>query len=372
MHSVAGTIEQLAPRLPAALVAQDAQSRLLRVAASLPAALTNWVYLECRLRRGEPQVDLIVRVDQRGRDILTGDNPVIALDAALHGHPVWRRIRALARAWSDPASTLHRGVERLWLEFDVHMSHDTRAPSELPPPGVFIEFAREVYAQHRREDRLGVTMAALRPLMPDGMTPAMSRNLRRCWELLPSSAAIPYVGLFPARGSEAVRVSVAGLSDAELPAYLRALRWPGSHRDLGEAVSEFRPPTPVPLPRMAIVNIDVDREIGAGVGIEYLLSHATQLRGSILERELIEHLVRGGFCSPAKSDALFAWPATSLQAMPHEVWRSRACRRVNHLKLSLTDAGSPEVKAYLAASHEYHPTRHFAERATVRLQHSTR
>lgn len=372
MHSVAGTLEHLAPRLPAALVTPDAQSRLLRVAASLPAALTNWIYLECRLRRGEPRVDLIVRVDRRGRDILTGDNPVIALDGALQRQHVWRAVRALARAWSDPSSILYRGVERLWLEFDVHVTRDTRAPGELPTPGVFIELAREAYAQHRREDRLGVAMAALRPLMPDGITPVMSRNLRRCWELLPSSAAIPYVGLFPARGSEAVRVSVAGLSDAELPAYLRALRWPGSHRDLIEAISVFRPPVPVPLPRMAIVNLDVDREIRAGVGIEYLLSHASQLRGSVLERELLDHLVRCGFCSPAKSDALLAWPVTSLEVMPHEIWRSRACRRVNHLKLSLAEAASPEVKAYLAASHEYHPARLFAERATVRLQHSTR
>lgn len=372
MYSVAGTIEQLAPRLPVALVTSGAQSRLLRVAASLPAALTNWIYLECRLQHEKPRVDLIVRVDQRGRDILTGDNPVVALDATLHRHPAWRAVHALARAWSDPASTLHRGVERLWLEFDVHPSRGIREPSELPAPGVFIEFAREVYAQHRREDRLGVTMAALRPFMPDGMTPAMARNLRRCWELLPSSAAIPYVGLFPARRSEAVRVSVAGLSDAELPSYLRALRWPGSHHDLTEAIAAFRPPTPVPLPRMAIVNLDVDREVGPGVGIEYLLSHASQLRGSILERELLDHLVRGGFCSPAKSDALLAWPATSLHVMPHEIWRSRVCRRVNHLKLSLTESGSPEVKAYLAASHEYQPARQFAERATVRLQHSTR
>lgn len=372
MHTVAGTIEQLAPRLPAALVAQDARSRLMRVAAWLPAALTNWIYLECRLRRGEQRVDLIVRVDQRGRDVLSGDNPALGLDTALQRHPVWRGIRALARTWCDPSSALYRGVERLWLEFDVHESSDAPSSTELPTPGVFIEFAREVYAQHRREDRLGITMAALRPLMPDGIAPVVSRNLRRCWELLPSGAAIPYVGLFAARGTDALRVSVAGLSDAELPAYLRSLRWPGSHRYLADAIAAFRPAAPVPLPRMAIVNLDVDREIGAGVGVEYLLSHASQLRGSILERELLDHLVRGGVCSAAKSDALLAWPATSLHVLPHELWRSRACRRVNHLKLSLTERGSPEVKAYLAASHEYHPTRHPAERATVRLQHSTR
>ena len=372
MHSVAGTIDQLAPRLPLALVAPEAGARLMRVAASLPAALTSWIYLECRLRRTEQRVDLILRVDERGRDILAGDNPVLGLDAVRQRHPVWRSVRALARAWADPASVLHRGVERIWLELDLHESCDALSPRELPAPGMFVEFSREVYAQHRREDRLGVAMAALRVLARDGVSPVMSRNLRRCWELLPSGAAIPYVGLFPARGSGAVRVSVAGLSDSELPAYLRALRWPGSHRELTHAIAAFLPSARAPRPRMAIANLDVGPEIGAGVGIEYLLSHAAQLRGSILEREVLDQLVRSGFCAAAKRDALHAWPGTSLQVMPHEIWRSRVCRRVNHLKLSFTDAASLEVKAYLAVSHEYHPARQVAERAAVRLQHSTR
>ncbi len=372
MHSVAGTIEQLAPRLPLALVAPDAGARLVRVARSLPAALTNWIYLECRLRRTEQRVDLIVRVDQRGRDILTGENPVLELDAGAQRDPVWRRVRALARAWSDPSCVLHRGVERIWLELDLHESCDELSRGELPAPGVFVEFSREVYAQHRREDRLLVAMTALGILVPGGLAPVMSRNLRRCWELLPSGATIPYVGLFPARGSDAVRVSVAGLSDADLPAYLRALRWPGAHKDLTHAISAFLPHARAPRPRMAIVNLDVGPEIGRGVGVEYLLSHASQLRGTILERELLDHLVGIGVCSAAKRDALHAWPGASFQVMPHELWRSRACRRVNHLKLSLADAGSLEVKAYLAASHEFHPARRPAERATVRLQHSTR
>lgn len=387
LHSVARTIDQLAPRLPLALVSPAAGSRLMRVAAALPAALTSWIYLECRLQRGEERVDLIVRVDQHARDILTGDNPVIALGAGLYGHSSWRGVRALARAWADPSSALHRGVERLWLEFDVHAAPGitvpgttvpgtivpgTTAPGALPAPGVFIEFAREVYAQHSKEDRARVAMAALRPLFSDAMMPETARNLRRCWELLPSGATIPYVGLFPARGSGAVRVSVAGLGDAELPAYLRALRWPGSHRELTSAVSAFLPSSRVARPRMAIANLDVGQSFGTGVGLEYVLSHASQLRGYILEREFIEHLVRSGLCSASKGDALTAWLGRSFMVMPHELWRSRVVRRVNHIKLAFAGDRPLEAKAYLSASHEYHPAREAADRATVRLQHSTR
>jgi hypothetical protein len=144
-------------------VTREARARLLRVAEELPAALTSWVYLECRLRHDEQRVDLIVRVDQRGRDVLAGDNPVIRLAPSLRGDSVWRSVRALARVWSDSSSPLFRGVERLWLEFDVHASCENLRPGELPTPGVFVELAREAYAQHRRDDRLGAAMAALRP-----------------------------------------------------------------------------------------------------------------------------------------------------------------------------------------------------------------
>jgi hypothetical protein len=137
-------------------------------------------------------------------------------------------------------------------------------------------------------------------------------------------------------------------------------------------MTDFLPAPHAPRARLAIVNLDVDRETGGSIGLEYVLSHASQLRGSILERELLDNLVRGGLCAATKSDALLAWPATSVGVLRHELWRSRACRRVNHLKLSLGEASAPEVKAYLAVNHEYHRALRPAERATVRLQHSTR
>lgn len=371
MHSVAHTIEQLAPRLPPALVAPAAGSRLRAVAASLPAALTSWIYLECRLRSDAPRVDLIVRVDQRGRDILAGNNPVLALDGALHSHPVWRDIGALGVEWSTPSSPMSAAVERIWLEFDIHEAGDPLAAPAMPAPGVFIELAREAYAQHRRDERCRVALATLGNFLPEGMLADMTHTLRRCWELLPAGASIPYLGLFPARGSSAVRVSVAGLGDADLMAYLRAVRWPGSHRRLTSAIGLLTPPPRAPQPRMAIVNLDVGPVLGTGVGIEYVLSHAAQLHGGLLETAFLEKLVERGLSSAAKRDALLDWPSASLQTMRHELWRSRASRRVNHVKLVCAGDGMPEVKAYLSASHTFHPA-HSSERASNRMRHSTR
>jgi hypothetical protein len=372
LHSVADTIQQLAPRLPLALVEPAAASRLRTVAASLPAPLTNWIYLECRLRRDAPRVDLTVRVDQGGREILAGRNPVVAIDDTLHVHPVWRGVRALAREWSTRSSPLYGAIERVWLEFDVHEDSTPPGRIGMPAPGVFIEFAREAYAQHRREERFRVAIASLQHLLPEGLLPEMSRNLRRCWELLPAGVSIPYIGLFPARESRAVRVCVAGLGDADMMAYLRAVRWPGSHRGLASAMEGVILPARAPRPRMAIVNLDVGQVLGSGVGIELLLSHAAQLHGGVLETAFLNHLVERRFCSAPKCDALLGWPATSLQTMPHELWRSRVSRRVNHVKLSLADDGVLEVKAYLSASHTFQPARSPSHGASIRMQHSTR
>jgi hypothetical protein len=123
---------------------------------------------------------------------------------------------------------------------------------------------------------------------------------------------------------------------------------------------------------MAVVNLDVDRHLLPIVSIEYLLRRASQLRGEITEAAFLDGLVEGGFCSPAKRDALLTWPGLSMHTMRHELWRSRVTRRVNHVKLSYSDGEPPEVKAYLSASHEFHPARGYSTLAPIGMQRSTR
>ncbi|HEY9448614.1 MAG TPA: hypothetical protein VIQ60_02640, partial [Gemmatimonadaceae bacterium] len=280
--------------------------------------MTNWIYLECRLRNGAPRVDLILRVDRRGRDVLAGRNQIISLDDALHTHSVWRGIRALARQWSEPSSSLYQGVERIWLEFDLH-ARDGAPTNTMPAPGVFIEFANSVYAHRRTDVRVRVAMASLRAILPECLSADVVRNLRACWEVLPDHATIPYLGLFPARGSQAVRVCVAGLGEIDLPTYLRSVRWPGSLDGLARTIATLCPPHLSTRPRMAVVNLDVDRLLLPSVGIEYLLRRASQLRGEITEAAFLDGLVEGGFCSPAKRDALLTWPGLSMHTMRHEL-----------------------------------------------------
>jgi hypothetical protein len=162
MYSLAGTLDEVAPYLPPELVAPAPLAAARAVAAHLPAALTHWVYLECRLRAAAPGVDLIVNVDERGRDILAGDNSAIALGAHVAGHPAWQAVRAFAREWSRAGSVLHDAVEDVWLEFDVGapvVASPDETSTAVPVPGVFIDFAEAAYTSPSLAARLEVAVA---------------------------------------------------------------------------------------------------------------------------------------------------------------------------------------------------------------------
>src|SRR5436190_16814989 len=71
-NSVARTMEVVAGHVPVELVTRPAWERVCRVADCLPAALVQGFYLECRLSAEDAQVDLIVRIERTGREIIAG------------------------------------------------------------------------------------------------------------------------------------------------------------------------------------------------------------------------------------------------------------------------------------------------------------
>ena len=134
--SFATTLARFAPAVPRMLVSRDAFDRLLAVADLLPATLTDCAYFECRLRGDDPQVDLVLAVEERGRSALMSARAA----ATLLGRDGWGPVWVLCEHWTNPASPLRGIVHHIWLEFDV-TGDRPGAPSifvcfsELPPPG---------------------------------------------------------------------------------------------------------------------------------------------------------------------------------------------------------------------------------------------
>src|SRR5579884_4271399 len=104
MHTLADTFGLLAPTPPAALVGDSPRRAIATLTRCLPATLTNWQHLECRLDHSSA-VDLIVQVE--GRVALT------RLSALSNGrsHPGWMGAGALAAAAA--AADVPRALEPL-------------------------------------------------------------------------------------------------------------------------------------------------------------------------------------------------------------------------------------------------------------------
>lgn len=345
MWSLTNIIDVLAPRLSPDLVASERFGRVLALARALPAHLTRCVYLELWLQEHPTRIDLIVRVDPRGRGHLTGATAP-AIDGPWTRSPAWRRIITFARQWIDDA-VLDRGVEALWLEFDL----DAAAEIALQQPRIFVDLTPE--AQTRPlDERLALIHRVLDPLRDPPLAAAERERIRHCVSELPARGRVLYLGASPADPASPVRVCVNGLGH-DLVAYLGALGWPGDPGDLDATVLTPLREAAADTPGLAsMLHMDVTAEIAPRIGLEYAFSRASQRQGALLERGILEHLVTAGWCRAPLIDELVGWPGRGLEWLAHDIWQSQLARRVSHVKVTYEPHAATTVKAYLCAFFE--------------------
>jgi hypothetical protein len=345
MFSLAGTIDHFAPRLLPPLVGPAASAAVRRVAHQLPAAMTQWIDIECRLAADRPQVDLIVRVDRRGRGLLAAQP--------------WPRLRAFARTWADSATTVHRAVSAVWLEFDVVDSVRGIPADDHTPlrPRVFLDLTREAYAVSPAARRFTAIIDALAPLVGGPAPRWLRRGLERCLRHLPPSAYLLYVGLPAQDHVHHVRVCVLGLGGPRVGDYLRAVGWPGDLDALREHLRRMAGDPEPDAAGIAIVHLDIDdhERVRPALGFEYALARRPQVRGTIGEETFFERLVASAACDARKRDVLRQWPGCAIETLPHAIWPSLVMRRVSHVKIVYAPPGALEAKAYLCGAHEWRP-----------------
>ena len=367
MHTIADTLRHFAPLVPEALVPPDAMARAARAASHLPAGLSNWLYLECRLRANDSRVDLALNVDRRGRDVLAGRSapPAAALGDAVRAHPAWARVGDLARRWADPASAIARAVESVWLEFDLdrHGGDD----DDVPVPGVFVDFVETAIGGDDGGDggaaaEAGTRLAgeALAPLLGGPLPDAAARRLHSCFAALPSGAFVIYLGVMLSRpaAAAAVRLCVMGVEGRRaLASFLRAAEWPGPADDVIELAAALAHADNGAGAAMVHLDVMPGGGVAPVLGLEFTFTRRPQLDGRIAERGLLDALVARRLCDPAKRDALAGWPGYHIGTLPHELWPSLVIRRLNHVKVVCTPDGMVDAKAYLCFHHEYRSRR---------------
>lgn len=338
------TIACFRAHLPRGLVTPDAERQLVALGAHLPATMTNWAHIECRLD-ARPQTDLIIQVEPLGRAALTR-HALSASRTALAGAS-WNGIRALARQWERQGEA--SAIGRLWLEFDLP-ADDVDAH---PAPSVFIELSPDA----RRRAESGRVQSALRSALAALGSPDASerqrRLLARCVEALPRGATLFAIGAMMSRVGAPLRLCLMGIADDALGPYLDDAGWPGDWRELGPRFADAASAIGGPPSHAGIVHLDLGDDLLPRLGVELVLDRRAQVRGGLLERGLLDRLVEWGCCTPDKSAALLTWAGVSRRTMPHELWPSLALRRVNHVKLVHASGQPLEAKAYLCMAHEH-------------------
>ena len=208
--TVLAILDAVRDSLPVELVADEAYERMAAVAERLPAALTNFYGLECRLGPLGAGVDIAfeTRTGSEGQRLLAGHAPS-RLDELCSAWPAWRNLRAFANLWADGAHRFHTRFHNVWLEFDTGVAESPQeAETTIGQPSIFLGFAPP--------ER---TPAAVLDAMPEALEvlthgPLLSASVRRFVESLPAGGHIFQTGLMLARPERGLRVCVSQL-DAE-------------------------------------------------------------------------------------------------------------------------------------------------------------
>lgn len=350
--SLDGMLRPAAGHLRPALADRAALARARALLGRVPAALSSWIHLEARLRGPASRLDVIVRVDARGRSVLTEapatSHPARRLAPALRALPAWSRAERFCHAWSEPSSALHRNIESLWLEFDLE---DRDRDSQ---PRFFADLAASARRHLAGDDRVRLVCDVQASLAERPLAPRTLRLLRRCLASAPPRASVLSVGLPHDDRGERLRLCLVGLADSQIDAYLCAIGWCPGRRDtdaipgrLASLASAFRRPDAA----ITMVHVDLDGDaIGPRVGLELAFARRPQLSAAVAERGALEWLTTDLGCDPSRCDALLAWPGCSRATLPHELWPSVIVRRLNHVKVVIDPVAEHiDAKAYLCA-----------------------
>lgn len=350
LHPLASTVEVAASYADEVLVGPRARSALMRVAGQIPAALANCLYFERWLWPDLARADLIVRVDAHGRSVLTAHDERLLAGEPLASTPGWHRVVSLAHDWGDTASILHHIVARIWVELDLEMPVDGTPAIVTPDPRLFIDFTQASRSNPSVQQRMRDACTVIERCRGPATARRLADPVRSVLDALPADAYLFSIGTGASPGG--VRVCVAGLVEETIPKLLNAVGWPGDVGALTHDVIERFGSDRRSGARIAMVHLDVESSTGVRVGLEYGFQPCGTNARLGLWAAWLAALAADGLCPPHVRDALLGWEGAAIEALPHELWRTRLARRLNHVKIVFGDRGLQEVKAYLCAFHQ--------------------
>ena len=249
-----------------------------------------------------------------------------------------------------------------WLELD----RVDAGLSAATVPGVYVALESP-----RGSGRLGARSCppavalALAEVLGQPMAPAAQHILRTCFQELPESGRILFVGIMPSRQPTEIKVN-GTVPRTALCSYLDRIGWPGATSALESLLLERYCPShrfpsldrvrfdvTILAPGRALIEPPGQPEIHPKIGIELFSSQPDHPARDRIPRtpgdpacDLLQHLVEDGLASPAKRDGVLAWARATeapSQLAPDPIYFDRTW----HLKLVLDRHQNVTAKAYL-------------------------
>lgn len=340
--SMADYLRVVTPHLHPELVSPEALSCIQSLAKILP-PLSDAI-LECRLGEGQSRVDFQVTLPRH----------IPNLPEHLLTSPVWQAVRDYYQEWSEPNSFLYQSVNYLTLEFDLDEQR-----SQMPIPCIGLALNREVGREDLSLMKIVERLSLIR--FKHLASSDLESNLQRCFNCLPDGARIAGLGLMLSRPTKVVKVVVKEMPPEQFSDYLVHIGWTQPTDCLSTLVSTLSE-----FVGSLALSFDIGDTIFSRIGLECFWEK--QPFDEPRWQLFLDHLVERGLCTPAKQNALLAWPGFSQKAdcpewwPPNLTWGDRFfgsqavsvfSRTIYEVKI-VYEPGKPlEAKAYLVFAHNW-------------------
>jgi hypothetical protein len=329
--------------MPSGLLSDEGYHRLTAVTDLLPAALTNFWGLECRLHDKAPLADVLFEVKRNttGQKLLAGQG-TSALDELCRKYTVWQEIRAFSARWTQKNTLLNTRILNLWLEFDTEKpDFNETASGIIGQPSVFLGF--------RSAD---LSVGELRELL------RQSKNVLQISEeilerivsfigSIPPPGQLFQLGSMLGRSCRDTRVCINNLSPDVIPAWLIDMGWKGNANALKETMDIL-----TPIVRTLAVDLSLtETGISEKIGIECYMDWNEKEPG--IWADFLDRLDEYVYLHPSKSCGLLQYPGElplpfSRRNNNAETLSLMLFKMIHHVKLGFHKDGITDVKAYVA------------------------
>lgn len=329
--------------MPAELINQEGYLRLAAITKVLPAKLSDFWGLECRLNTDEPLADILFEIKNNtyGQKLLSGSIPS-SLDSLCEEYKVWRDIRTFAIHWAQEQSILNKHILNLWLEFDTEQltSHEY-AKELLQKPSVFIglrskELSKEDCAEILQRTNL---LLHIPKFLLEGIQLFMNQ--------IPLQGQLFQLGSMLGRPGRDIRVCVNQLRFDVVPGWLSDIGWMGDVKGLSEFLNRLSP-----FLRAFAIDLNLTQNgPSKKIGIEcYIDWEDTNIDQWALFINTIEEFVA---CSSSKRKGLLKYPGSILlPARSRKTVDNNLCfslfKSIHHIKLGFDDGQITDAKVYLS------------------------